>query len=256
MTSWRHLRIEGLGKQFEHGPRILVDVSLSVARGAFLCVLGPSGCGKSTLLDLVAGFERPTAGSIRYDGREILAPGPDRVVVFQDISNALFPWLTVRENVEFGLKRRLRDRRARARAAAEAISLVGLDTDMHKFPSELSGGMKQRAQIARGLVMEPEILLMDEPFAAVDAITRRKLQYELKRIWEATGKTILFVTHDISEALILATDIAVLSGGPEARLAASFRPELPAACAPGDPAFVAEYRRIEALIEPRGSERR
>ncbi|MGH7339113.1 MAG: ATP-binding cassette domain-containing protein, partial [Candidatus Rokuibacteriota bacterium] len=121
--------------------------------------------------------------------------------------------------------------------------------DTHKFPSELSGGMKQRAQIARGLVMEPEILIMDEPFAALDAITRRYLQYELRRIWQKTGKTIIFVTHDITEALILATDVAILTGGPDATIKDTFRCELPSETQPGDPAFVAAYRRIEALID-------
>ncbi len=256
MAQWSHLRIRGLGKAFEKGPRVLADVDLAVERGAFLCVLGPSGCGKSTLVDLIAGFERPTAGTIAYDDRVIEGPGPDRVVVFQDISNALYPWLTAVENVEFGLKRRVRSRRERRRIAVEALELVGLEKDAHKFPSELSGGMKQRAQIARGLVMQPEILIMDEPFAALDAINRRHLQYELKRIWKATGKTIIFVTHDIAEALILATDITVLSSGPEATVVETFRPGLPPGTEPGDVEFVAALRRIEALISANGNGRR
>ncbi len=249
MGTWRHLHVEGLHKRFERGPAVLRDINLIVDRGAFVCVLGPSGSGKSTLVDLIAGFERPTAGRISYDDRPIVGPGPDRVVVFQDISNALYPWLTAIENVEFGLKKRIRSRAERRRVAGEALRLVGLDSDAHKFPSELSGGMKQRAQIARGLVMEPEILIMDEPFAALDAITRRYLQYELKRIWHKTGTTIIFVTHDITEALILATDVAVLTRGPEATIKDAFRPALAPDTKPGDPAFVAASRRIEALID-------
>ncbi len=249
MVGWKYLNISGLSKQFEHGPRVLSDVNLAVERGAFLCVLGPSGCGKSTLVDLIAGFERPTAGRISYDDRPIDGAGPDRVVIFQDISNALFPWLTVRENVEFGLKKRLPSRRERARVAAQALTLVGLERDPGKFPSELSGGMKQRAQLARALVMEPEVLIMDEPFAALDAISRRNLQYEVKRIWQATRKTMVFVTHDITEALILATDVAILTAGPAATVKDAFQPGLPPDTQPGDPAFVAAYRRIEALID-------
>ena len=250
MADWKYLNISRLGKQFERGPRVLADVTLAVERGAFLCVLGPSGCGKSTLVELIAGFEQPTVGRISYDDRSIGGPGPDRVVIFQDISNALFPWLTTLENVEFGLKTRIGSRAERRRVAREALVLVGLEQDHAKFPSELSGGMKQRVQIARGLVMQPEILIMDEPFAALDAISRRNLQYELKRIWQATGKTVIFVTHDIAEALILATDVAVLTAGPAATVKETFRLQLPPATRPGDPPFVAASRRIEALIEP------
>jgi NitT/TauT family transport system ATP-binding protein len=249
MSEWKHLRIDGLHKQFDRGPCVLRDINLTVERGAFVCILGPSGSGKSTLVDLIAGFERPTAGRIAYDERPIIGPGPDRVVIFQDISNALYPWLTAIENVEFGLKKRLRSARERRRVAMDALRLVGLERDAPKFPSELSGGMKQRAQIARGLVMKPEILIMDEPFAALDAITRRHLQYELKRIWQQTGTTIIFVTHDITEALILATDVAILTRGPDATLKETFDPGLPLDATPGDAAFVAASRRIETLID-------
>jgi NitT/TauT family transport system ATP-binding protein len=255
MADWKYLNISGLTKQFERGPCVLSDVSLAVERGAFLCVLGPSGCGKSTLVDLIAGFERPTAGRISYDDRPIDGAGPDRVVIFQDISNALFPWLTVVENVQFGLKKRLHSGAERTRVAMDALALVGLERDTGKFPSELSGGMKQRAQIARALVMQPEILIMDEPFAALDAINRRNLQYEVKRIWRATKKTVVFVTHDITEALILATDVAILTAGPEATVKDAFQPGLPADCQTGDPAFVAAYRRIEGLIDAGESNR-
>ncbi|HXH82509.1 MAG TPA: ABC transporter ATP-binding protein [Candidatus Tectomicrobia bacterium] len=249
MTDWKYLHLTGLSKQFARGPCVLVDITLAVERGTFLCILGPSGSGKSTLVDLIAGFERPTTGTIAYDDRPIVGPGPDRVVVFQDISNALYPWLTALENVEFGLKKRIASRAERRRVAMEALARVGLERDAHKFPSELSGGMKQRAQIARGLVMEPNVLIMDEPFAAVDAITRRHLQDQLKRIWQATGTTIIFVTHDITEALLLGTDVAVLTAGPAATIKASFRLALSPEARPGDPAFADAYRQIEALIE-------
>lgn len=248
-AEWSSLRITGLGKRFESGPMILEGITLALERGRFLCVLGPSGSGKSTLVDLIAGFEPPTMGTIAYDDKPIHHPGPDRVVIFQDISNALFPWLSVMENVEFGLKKIIASRERRHAIAEDAIRLVGLADDRHKFPSELSGGMKQRVQIARGLVMDPQILIMDEPFAALDAITRRRMQYELKRIWRETGKTVIFITHDISEALILATDIAVLSAGPAAHILETFRPELPDDARPEDPEFIALYRRIEKLIE-------
>jgi NitT/TauT family transport system ATP-binding protein len=245
---WKQLRLRHVSKQFPGGPLILQDIDLAFDRGAFVCLLGPSGSGKSTVLDLVAGFERPTAGTISYDEREIAAPGPDRVVVFQDVANALFPWLSVLEHVEFGLDRRLPARERRARALA-AIELVGLADHLAKFPSELSGGMKQRVQIARGLVMEPEMLLMDEPFGALDAITRRNLQLELKQLWARTGKTILFVTHDISEALLLGTDIVVLSMGPAARIKDRLTgPEIPPPD-PASPGFIAASHRLEASIE-------
>jgi NitT/TauT family transport system ATP-binding protein len=249
-TGWSEVRIEGLHKRFGSGPYILKGIDLTIAKGRFVCVLGPSGSGKTTLLEIVAGFEEPTSGSVSYDGRPIAGPGTDRVVIFQDISNALFPWLTLLENVEFGLRARIASRQERRSIAMEAIELVGLQAHQDKFPSELSGGMKQRAQIARGLVMEPEVLLMDEPFAALDAFTRRRLQLELKSIWARTHKTIVFITHDIAEALTLATEIIVLSAGPEAHIVDAFSPQLQDVRSPADPAFAAAYRRIEACIEP------
>ena len=248
MDNWKQLKVTGLSKQFQRGPIVLRDIHLTVERGAFLCILGPSGSGKSTLIDLIAGFEPPTSGEISFDATPVRGPGPDRVVIFQDISNALFPWLTVIENVEFGLKSIHPDRQERDHKAEQALALVGLDGDGHKFPSELSGGMKQRAQIARGLVMDPHVLIMDEPFAALDAITRRRMQYELKDIWQRTHKTIIFVTHDITEALILASDVTVLSAGPEAHILETFKPSLAANVDPADADFIAAYRRIEALI--------
>lgn len=247
--DWKQLKINGLSKQFsKDGPVILSGINLTVDRGAFICILGPSGSGKSTLVDLIAGFERPTEGSITFDDTPIRGPGPDRVVIFQDISMALFPWLTVLENAEFGLKNFVPDKRQRRNQAMQALELVGLGDDTQKFPSELSGGMKQRAQIARGLVMDPHVLIMDEPFAALDAITRRRMQYELKELWERTHKTVIFVTHDITEALILATEVTIVSSGPEARILDSFNPGLGSNRDPADASFIAAYRRIESMI--------
>ncbi len=253
MTSgaWRELRIERVGKRFESGPWILKDLDLTVARGSFVCILGPSGCGKSTLLEMLAGFERPTQGSIAYDSGPIAGPGPDRVVIFQDVGNALFPWLTVRENVEFGLRAlAVAERRRRS---ADALAMVSLHGHQDKFPSELSGGMKQRAQIARGLVMQPDVLLMDEPFGALDAFTRQKLQLELKALWAGTGKTIVFITHDAAEAITLATHVVVLSSGPESVVLDAFEPGLKVGSAgPGDPAWGAALRRLQERIEHAG----
>lgn len=246
--EWKQLNLAGVGKSFDGRTAILDGIDLAIPRGSFMCVLGPSGSGKSTLLDLVAGFEAPTSGRISYDETEIHGPGPDRAVVFQDVVNSLFPWQTVFENVEFGLKGKVpaEERAARVRTA---LTTVGLSAHMHKFPAELSGGMKQRAQIARGLVMDPAMLLMDEPFGALDAITRRHLQLELKALWQRTGKTVLFITHDISEALLLATDIVILSRGPGARIIARFgRDDIPSD-GPADPRYAQAYRDIELAIE-------
>lgn len=249
--EWKQLVLAGVGKNFDGRTPILDDIDLAIPRGCFMCVLGPSGSGKSTLLDLVAGFEPPSAGRISYDADPIHGPGPDRAVVFQDVVNSLFPWQTVYENVAFGLKGKVPAPERNARVQA-ALATVGLSAHMHKFPAQLSGGMKQRAQIARGLVMEPAMLLMDEPFGALDAITRRHLQLELKQLWKRTGKTVLFITHDISEALLLATDVVVLSKGPGARIIARFT-EDELSSDPAEPHYAEIYHRIERAIEDQKS---
>src|SRR5258708_39716901 len=191
----------------------LAGISLSVAPGRFVVLVGPSGCGKSSLLMMMAGLRRPTAGTIVCGGLPILAPDPDRVgVVFQDAS--LFPWLTAADNIEFPLAIRKLARPDRRRRAEAMLKLVGLDGFGGRYPHELSGGMKQRVSIARGLVQDPPVLLMDEPFAALDEQTRMTMGDELLRISAATGKTVVFVTHSLTEAVYLADEVIVMSARP------------------------------------------
>ncbi|MDF2925383.1 MAG: transporter ATP-binding protein [Paenibacillaceae bacterium] len=190
----------------------LENVNLSVKKGEFLTIVGPSGCGKSTLLDLIAGLATPTSGELYIDGRRITKPDLDRGIVMQGY--ALFPWRTVRHNVEFGLEIKKVPKNDRKEISSKFIKLVGLTGFEDRYPYELSGGMKQRVAIARALAYDPEVLLMDEPFAAVDAQTREVLQDELLRIWEETKKTIIFITHSIDEAVALADRVAVMSANP------------------------------------------
>jgi NitT/TauT family transport system ATP-binding protein len=193
------------------------DFSLDIAEGEFFCLLGTSGCGKTTVLNMVAGFEPVSAGSIRLAGQPIGGPAADRGVVFQG-DDSLYGWLSALGNIEFGLRMRGVPRREREQKANHYLELVGLHGQDHKHPAELSGGMKQRIQIARVLANEPRMLLMDEPFAALDAHTRADMQRELKRICSATRKTVLFITHDIDEAIILADRIGVMHAGPASKL--------------------------------------
>jgi NitT/TauT family transport system ATP-binding protein len=190
----------------------LDNLSLSVREREFMALLGPSGCGKSTLLYLIGGFLPVEEGSILVDGGKIAGPGPDRGVVFQHF--ALFPWKTVRENVLYGLEKQDLPKEERRRRAQAHIDLVGLAGFEDSYPSQLSGGMKQRAALARTLAIDPRILLMDEPFGALDAQTRSLMQEELLRIWERSKKTVIFVTHDVQEAVYLAERIAVMSARP------------------------------------------
>ncbi|RII17763.1 Aliphatic sulfonates import ATP-binding protein SsuB [Streptomyces sp. YIM 130001] len=188
------------------------DVSFSVAEGEFVSILGPSGCGKTTVLNIIAGFVRSTGGSAVVDGRPVEGPGPDRGVVFQ--SHALFPWKTVLGNVVFGLRMRGVPRAERDARGLEFLELVGLSGFETKYPHELSGGMQQRLGVARVLASEPALMLMDEPFASIDAQTRRKLQEDLTDIVEQRHPTVFFVTHDVDEAVFLSDRIVVLSGRP------------------------------------------
>jgi len=187
------------------------DVSLSISPGEFVSVVGPSGCGKTTILNMVAGFMPSSGGEILVDGQPVKGPGADRGVVFQ--SFALFPWKTVLENVAFGPKMRGVGRAERERIAREFLDLAGLSHAAARYPNELSGGMQQRVGVVRALANHPDVLLMDEPFASVDAQTRMTLQEELTRIWQERRTTVLFITHDVSEAVFLANRVVVLSAG-------------------------------------------
>ncbi len=206
---------------------VLDDVSLDINKGEFHIFLGASGCGKSTLLNIIAGFLQKTDGSVKIEGNEITKPGRDRGVVFQNAELAIYPWLTVYKNVEFGLKLQKVKKEERKKIVDDALELVGLSEHRNKYPSELSGGMKQRVQIARSIASDPEILIMDEPFGALDAQTRKTLQDELIRIWQQTGKTILFVTHDLQEAVYLGQKISIFSAAPNAHIAKQIEVDLP-----------------------------
>ncbi|HTM73767.1 MAG TPA: ABC transporter ATP-binding protein [Pseudolabrys sp.] len=190
----------------------LSSIDLDIGEDEFLTILGPSGCGKSTLLNIIAGFEQATDGEVRLDGQIIRNPGPDRGVVFQEY--ALFPWLNVAQNIEFGLRERGVPKAERKDRVTRQISTVGLDGFEDRFPQELSGGMRQRVALARVLVNDPKILLMDEPFAALDAQTRTIMQTELLRVWSAERRTALFVTHNIEEAVLLGDRLVVMTARP------------------------------------------
>ena len=206
------LEIRGLHMTFraENEVRVLEDIDLEIREGEFVCVLGPSGCGKSTLLNIVAGFLAPTAGTVKIDGEEVSGPDPRRIFVFQE--RGVFPWLTVEGNIGFGLGRL--PRRERERRIAHYVALVGLQGFEKAYPHELSGGMKQRVEVARALAVNPDVLFLDEPFGALDSITRLVMRGELLRIWRAEQKTILFVTHDIEESVQLADRVVVMTARP------------------------------------------
>jgi NitT/TauT family transport system ATP-binding protein len=190
----------------------LEGVDLSIAPGEFLTLVGPSGCGKSTILDLISGLGTPTSGTVSISGRKITGPGLDRSIVFQQYT--LLPWRTAQGNIELALEAKGMSKVERARTALEYLRLVGLEEFAQRLPGELSGGMKQRVAIARSLSCRPEVLLMDEPFGALDAQTRERLQEELLGIWKRTGTTVLFITHDIDEAVFLGQRVAVMSAQP------------------------------------------
>jgi len=189
------------------------DVSFSVAPAEFMCVLGPSGCGKTTILNMLAGFLTPTRGEILIDGKPVSGRGQDRGVVFQDFAQ-LFPWRTARRNVEFGLEMRGVPEKERRETALHFLKLVRLDKFTEVFPHQLSGGMQQRVAIARALAYNPGVLLMDEPFAALDAMTRDEMQNQLTEVWQATKKTIVYITHNVAEAVYLADQVLVLAAHP------------------------------------------
>ena len=224
------------------------DFALDIEEGEFFCLLGTSGCGKTTVLNMVAGFEPATSGVIEIGGNTIRGPGADRGVVFQG-DDSLYPWLSALGNIEFGLKMRGLPKAERHAKARQYLEMVGLKGQDSKHPPELSGGMKQRIQIARVLANEPQMLLMDEPFAALDAHTRAAMQNELLRIWRATRKTVLFITHDIDEAIILATKIGVMHAGPASKLKGVIDVQLSEAERDRThDRFVATYRQVHAMI--------
>ncbi len=226
-----YVHVEAIGMTFptRRGPFVaLRDVDLSVRRGEFIALIGHSGCGKSTLLNLVAGLIVPTTGVLLCAGREITGPGPERAVVFQN--HSLLPWLTCFDNVHLAVERVFGATESRAdlkRRTREALGLVGLAHAEHKLPHEVSGGMKQRVGIARALAMQPKVLLLDEPFGALDALTRAQLQDELTRIVAAAGSTVLMVTHDVDEAVLLADRIVMMTNGPAATIGEIVTVDLP-----------------------------
>ncbi|WP_423192782.1 ABC transporter ATP-binding protein [Cupriavidus sp. H18C2] len=243
----RSVSIEGVGQTFKtrKGPFVaLRDIDLSIAEGEFITLIGHSGCGKSTLLNLIAGLTLPTAGALICAGREIAGPGPERAVVFQN--HSLLPWLTCFENVHLGVERVFGATESKAQRQArthDALALVGLTHAEAKYPHEISGGMKQRVGIARALAMQPKVLLMDEPFGALDALTRAHLQDELIKIVARTRSTVVMVTHDVDEAVLLADRIAMMTNGPAATIGEILAVDLPR---PRDRVALADDRTYHA----------
>lgn len=209
------VKIDNVVKKYSgrNGEMVALNgVSLDIHENEFVCVVGPSGCGKSTLLNIIAGLHGPTSGQVLVDGQAVSGPGPDRGVVFQQY--ALFPWLTVQKNVEFGLKLQGMSQDKAEQEAKKYIKMVDLEQFAQSYPKELSGGMKQRVAIARAYAINPKVLLMDEPFGALDAQTRTQLQTELLKTWEKEQKTCFFITHDVEEAIILAQRVIIMSARP------------------------------------------
>ncbi|WFE39866.1 ABC transporter ATP-binding protein [Micromonospora sp. WMMD998] len=223
------------------------EANLDIAGGEFVCLLGPSGCGKSTLLNAIAGFVRPAGGAVTCADAQVTGPDVSRGVVFQS-AEALFPWLTVRQNVDFGPRMRGVGKAQRAAAVDRYLAMVGLSHSADRFPGQLSGGMRQRAQLARVLANEPSVVLMDEPFGALDAQTRLVMQVELDRIWRETGATIVFVTHDIGEAILLGDRIVTMTAGPSAAIKNVYPCDLPRPRDLTDPASAALFRRLREDI--------
>ena len=243
------IAVEGVDKRYdgEQGTvHALADIDFDVDPGEFVCIVGPSGCGKTTLFRILAGLEPATSGEVRLDDAVVTGPTPDMGVVFQEYH--LFPWQTVRENVAFGLEQTDVSAEERERRIAHLIDLVGLEGFEDSYPKALSGGMKQRVALARALAIDPALLLMDEPFGAVDAQTRERLQGELLDIWGETAKTILFVTHDVEEAIRLADRIVVMARDPGS-IREIVTVDLDRPRERSDPAFGEYYQRVRELIQ-------
>jgi ABC-type nitrate/sulfonate/bicarbonate transport system ATPase subunit len=252
------LAVRGVTKRFPVGDgeiEALARIDLAIDSGEFVCLIGASGCGKSTLLRIIAGFEEPTTGVVSTHGKPITGPGSDRGMVFQDY--ALFPWMTVNRNIGFGPRQRGLPRAEIAAIADEFVRLVGLERFADRYPNQLSGGMKQRVAIARVLANDANILLMDEPFGALDALTREQLQRELLQIWARTKVTIVFVTHSVEEAVLLSDRILVMSAGP-GRIESDIAIDLPRPRDVSSPEFNAVRRdvarRLTSHLAPRALE--
>ena len=248
------MKIDSLGKRFETANGeidALVDINFQIRRRELICVIGPSGCGKSTLIRIIAGLETPSSGQMLLDGKPVHGPGADRCMVFQGYT--LFPWLTVLENVMFGMRM---NNTGSEHEALEWIELVGLSKFTHAYPNQLSGGMKQRVAIARALAIRPRVLLMDEPFGALDAQTRCQLQTYLLEIWRNVDLTILFITHDLEEAIYLADRIVVLGANP-GHIQEIIEVPVPHPRTQEQflsPEFLATKARLEELIHPQGKD--
>ena len=245
-TAPKALEVRGLSKAFD-GEGGVRDVDFDLAQAEVVSLLGPSGCGKTTVLQMLAGFERPTGGHIVMEGRPVTDASRDRGVVFQG-DDSLYGWLTAVENVEFGLRMGGVARAERRERAMRYLELVGLKGQQQKYPAELSGGMKQRIQLARALVNEPKMLLMDEPFAALDAQTRSLMQVELAGIWRATRTTVLFITHDIDEAVTLGIRVGVMRAGPRSDVKGVLDVALDGARDRTDDVFLRYYKQVYGMI--------
>jgi len=246
--SATHIVVDHVGKVFHSGGRevvVLQDIALTIPQGQLVCLLGPSGCGKSTLLNAIAGFAPPSSGQVLVDGAPVTAPGPQRGMVFQEY--ALFPWMTVAENIAFGLQIKGWPKARIAQVVDQLLAMLSLADFRARYPKDLSGGMRQRVAIARVLALDSPIMLMDEPFGALDALTRRTLQDELLRLWAALKKTIIFVTHSIEEALYLADRIVVMTYRP-GTVKRDLLVDLPRGRDPAAPAFNALKRELGLLV--------
>lgn len=224
---------------------VLRDISFSVEKGEFIAIVGPSGCGKSTLLRMMAGLESPTKGEVLAVGQTVTSPSPQRMMLFQEAS--LFPWLTVERNVAFGLEMAGVPERERGEKVLYYLERVGLKDFRRYYPAQLSGGMKQRVAIARAFVMDPEILLMDEPYGALDALTRISMQKELLSLWEGSGKTVLLITHDVDEAVVLADRVIVMTSKP-GRIIKEQMIDIPRSRNRSDERFISHRREILELL--------
>nr|BFD66109.1 ABC transporter ATP-binding protein [Bdellovibrio sp. HAGR004] len=248
MADQAQIQIKHVSKVFKGSEQDVValkDIDFSIPEGQFVCLLGPSGCGKSTLLNAIAGFSLPSEGSVVVGGQEVFEPGPDRGMVFQEY--ALFPWMTVEENITFGLRIKKADPAKIEEKLQQLLKTLKLTDFRRRFPKDLSGGMRQRVAIARVLALDPPIMLMDEPFGALDALTRRSLQDELLKIWSDLKKTVVFVTHSIEEAIYLADRIVVMSYRP-GTVKKDVQVDIPRPRNPADPDFNNLKRELSLMV--------